>query len=416
MPLGLVVATVAAGVATVMLRPRGATIDPTSVEQTAYFSQAQIQRAHDFQVGQRVLGFANLGISGGMLALLALRPPSPVRAALAAAGRRPVAVGGAATGAGLSLALAVVTLPVAVAAHERAVGVGLSTQGLPDWLADVGKSALLGALLSAGAAAIALTLVGRFPRHWWAPSAACVAVASAAFVYLSPVLIEPLFNRFTPLAEGELRSEVIDLADRAGVDVGEVYRVDASRRTTGANAYVGGLGSTKRVVLYDNLLEDFPPRQVRLVVAHELAHVKHRDLWRGLAWLALVAPGGMLLVQRLTEALDRRDPRRSAAAATEVLPRLALALAVVSFAGGIAANVTSRRVEAAADALALELTQDPAAAIGLERRLAIRNIAEPQPAAVPHTLFGTHPTTMERIGAALGWARGAKRRETQGGS
>ena len=109
-------------------------------------------------------------------------------------------------------------------------------------------------------------------------------------VYPSPVVIDPVFNKFDELPQGELRSEVLELAERAGVDVGEVYRVDASRRTTGANAYVAGLGHTKRVVLYDNLIEDFTPDEVRSVVAHELAHVKHDDVPRGLLWLALVAP------------------------------------------------------------------------------------------------------------------------------
>ena len=120
-------------------------------------------------------------------------------------------------------------------------------------------------------------------------------------LYLSPIVIDPLFNRFEPLPKGELRSDVLRLADRAGVDVGEVYRVDASRRTTAINAYVGGLGHTKRVVLYDNLIEDFPADQVRSVVAHELGHVEGRDVGGACCGSAIVAPAGMLVVQRLSE-------------------------------------------------------------------------------------------------------------------
>ena len=107
---------------------------------------------------------------------------------------------------------------------------------------------------------------------------------------------------------------MLELADKAGVDVGEVYRVDASRRTTAANAYVGGLGHTKRVVLYDNLITSFPRDQMRLVVAHELGHQKHNDLIRGLVWLALVAPAGCFLAQRAGRAL--RPPRRAWATRT----------------------------------------------------------------------------------------------------
>ena len=174
---------------------------------------------------------------------------------------------------------------------------------------------------------------------------------------MSPILIDPLFNNFEPLPRGELRSEVLELADRSGVDVGEVYRVDASRRTTAINAYVGGIGHTKRVVLYDNLIEDYPPDQVRSVVAHELGHVHNRDLPRGLLWIAIVAPAGMLLVQRLAELMGARHglgagrERRPGPAA---LPAVALALSLVSFGMTCAGNALSRPVEARADAFALE--------------------------------------------------------------
>ena len=227
-------------------------------------------------------------------------------------------------------------------------------------------------------------------------------------LYFSPRLLAPLFNDFEPLPRGALRSDVLRLADRAGVDVGEVYRVDASRRTTGINAYVGGLGNTKRVVLYDNLIEDFPEAQVRSVVAHELAHVKHSDLSRGLLWIAIVAPAGMLLVQRLTEAIAERgglDDSGGAGPGPAVLPAVALSVALVSFALTCAGNVLSRQVEARADAFALEETRDPAAFIDLERSLALRNLSQPDPPRPWHLLFGTHPTTLDRIGFAETWRR-----------
>ena len=124
---------------------------------------------------------------------------------------------------------------------------------------------------------------------------------------------------------------MLQLADKAGVDVGQVYRVDASRRTTAANAYVIGLGHTKRVVLYDNLIDDFPRDEVRLVVAHELGHQKHNDVLRGLAWLALVAPAGTFLTQRLAEAFGRRRGRASGHARPRAARDRALPIAMVSF-------------------------------------------------------------------------------------
>jgi STE24 endopeptidase len=213
-------------------------------------------------------------------------------------------------------------------------------------------------------------------------------------IWLFPVVIDPIFNDFEPLPEGQMRSDVLDLARRAGVDVGEVFEVDASRRTTTANAYVNGLGHTKRVVLFDTLLRDFPGEEVRLVIAHELAHQRHRDIYRGLAWLTLVAPAATYLVQQLAEVLDRSGAPPGPAA----LPAVVLAAALVGAALGPASNAMSRRVEAVADAFALRLTEEPRAFVEMQRRLAVRNLADPDPPGLFRILFGTHPTTAERIG------------------
>ena len=389
-------AVAAAGAATLILRPRAGLIDPAAVDPEAYFSAADLERAADFRGVQRLIGFGSLAVSAGTLALLALRPPRRVEAVLERAGSRPL-LGAAAVGAGLSLVLVATGLPLSLWAHERAVDVGLSTQSLGPFLGDVAKSAGIGAIFSAVGGVVAVALIRRFPHRWWLPGAGAVVAFAVVMLYLSPVVIDPLFNRFEALPKGELRSEVLDLADRAGVEVGEVYEIDASRRTTSINAYVGGLGQTKRVVLYDNLIEDFSPAQVRSVVAHELAHVKYDDVPMGILWVAIVAPAGLLAIQSLTELMAPRA-RGQGKAGPAVLPALALAVGLVSFGLTAAGNAMSRPVEARADAFALELTRDSKAFIELERDLALRNISDPDPPAALHLLFGTHPTTVERIG------------------
>jgi STE24 endopeptidase len=171
--------------------------------------------------------------------------------------------------------------------------------------------------------------------------------------------------------------------------------MDASRRTTAANAYVAGLGQTKRVVLYDTLVEEFSYEELRLVVAHELSHVKYRDVPNGLLYLAIVAPFGMLAAARLTERLDAdREP------GPRTVPAAALALAVlVPVLTGIS-NQLSRDVERRADVYAMELTGSTEAQIGFQRRIAEQNVSDPDPPRAWHIAFGTHPTTLERIGLA----------------
>jgi STE24 endopeptidase len=184
------------------------------------------------------------------------------------------------------------------------------------------------------------------------------------------------------------------------VKVGEVYEMDASKRTTAANAYVTGLGSSKRVVIYDNLIKDFTPDQTRLVVAHELGHVHYSDVPHGLLYLLLVAPFGVFAVTRLTERWAGGDQRRW-------VPALALALGVVSTPVTMISNQLSRRVEARADAFALRLNGAQAAEpfIGFQRKITLTNVSDPDPPGWVHALLGTHPTTVERIGIAEAYAR-----------
>jgi len=389
LPLAFVVAVAAAAAATFLLRPRSGLIQPAPVEAQQYFTALQLDRAEDYRSLQRVLGLAGLGIGIGTLAVLAWRPPGRLWRRLEA---RPL-LGGAAAGAGISLVLVVTGLPVRAWMRQRALDVGLATQSWPDWAVDVLKAGGIGAVTAAVGGLVAIALVRRFPRGWWVPAAVVVLAYGAVTIWLYPVLIDPVFNDFERLPNGELRSDVLRLADRAGVDVGEVYRVDASRRTSAANAYVIGLGHSKRVVLYDNLIDEFPRDEVRVVVAHELGHQKHNDLLRGLAWLALVAPAGTFLAQALAERFARRELGTPAG-----LPAIALAVALAGLGLGIASNALSRPVEARADSFALELTRDPTDFVKFERRIAIRNISDPDPPSFFHVLFGTHPTDRERIG------------------
>lgn len=402
LPAVLLAAVVVAQAAVIAMSPREAGPEPASVPSRDYFTAPQIDRAEGYRGPQLVLYGVTVALELATLIALARRRRS-VGGRLAALARRPVAAGAAAAAA-VSLALTLVTLPVSAVSRQRAIDVGLSTRSWTGWAWDVVLDASIGAALAALGGAVLVLVLRRFGRAWWAPGAAVVVLFAAAITYLSPVVIEPLFNRFTPLPAGRTRTEVLDLARRAGVQVGEVYVVDASKRTTGANAYVAGLGATKRVVLYDTLLRDFPPDQVRLVVAHELGHVHHSDVSHGLLWVAIVAPFGMLAVARLAERLGPDDWRARPAAA---VPAVALALALVVPVVTMISNQLSRRVEARADYFSLQLTRDPETLIAFQQRIARANVSDPDPPNWAWFFLGTHPPTLKRIGAAVAFARRA---------
>jgi STE24 endopeptidase len=396
--MAVVAAFVVAEAAVLLLRPRDGVIAPAPVDPGSYFTPDEIDRARDYRHGQLVIFGTSVVVEAAVLVWLVRRPPARLRDA-----RRPVLVA-AGAGAALSVGLAAAQLPLSAIAHQRSVDVGLSTQSWGEWLGDAGKAAGIGAVFAGVGGAAAIALMRRFPRSWWAPGSVVAVGFAAATLYLSPVVLDPIFNRFTALPEGRTRADVLALAREAGVDVGEVYEVDASRRTTASNAYVTGLGRTKRVVLYDNLLEDFTRDEVRLVVAHELGHVHYRDVPRGLLYVAFVAPVALLAAAGLTRCLAPDEPRPGPSA----LPALALSVAVVSLGVTTIANQLSRRIEARADSYSLRLTDAPEPFIAFERGIALRNVADPDPPGWLTFLLATHPPTVDRIGIAKAFEAGRR--------
>ena len=394
----IVAAVVVAEVAVVLLRPRHGVIEPAPVRTESYFSTAEVERARDYRRPQLALYGAVLLTELGILVLFIRHPPRRLRGPL----RRPV-LAGAAAGAALSIAVSVAVLPWQAISRERAKDVGLVTQSWTGYARDKSVSWGIGALIAGLGGAAAVGLVRRYPRGWWMPGSVIVVAFGVVTIYAGPVVLDPLFNKFQTLPAGQTRDDVLELAERAGVDVGDVFTIDASRRTTAANAYVTGLGGTKRVVLYDTLLENFKRDEVRLVVAHELAHVHYRDVPNGLLYLAIVAPFGLFAVARLTDRLapDESEPGPA------LLPALALSLVVMTTTITTISNQLSRKVEARADSYSLMLTGEPEPFISFEQRIALRNLSDPDPPDWQTWLLATHPPTIERIGIGVAYERGA---------
>jgi STE24 endopeptidase len=390
----LAAAVALAEAAVVALRPRHGVIAARPVEALAHFDELEIARARRFGRGQLALGGAGAVTEGALLIWLVRRARHAgerERASLALVGGR---------GAGLSLALVLAPLPFGALMRRRALDVGLATQSWRGWAGDVARSSALGAAFAAAGAVIVAALMRRYGEDWWKAAAGGSVAVAVVITVVGPVLLDPIFNDFTALPDGELRREVLALAERAGVQVGEVFEVDASRRTSAANAYVNGLGASRRVVLYDTLLSSFTPAEARSVVAHELAHVRYRDVPRLLIYLGLVAPGATRAIARLAERLERST--------APGLPAIALAGGVVSGALGVVSRQLSRAVERRADAFSLELTGEPDAFVSFEQRITRQNLADPNPPRWLSALFGTHPSIVERIGIAAAYEAGER--------
>jgi STE24 endopeptidase len=282
--------------------------------------------------------------------------------------------------------------------HERRWG--FSTQTLGGWASDRAKGVAIGMALTVIPMFGLIASVHVFPS-WW-PLVAAVGGAAIVFVvtFLAPVLLEPVFNRFAPLRDEALAEDLRQLADRAGVPVRDVLVADASRRTTKHNAYVSGIGKTRRVVVWDTLLDRGAPGEVRLVVAHELGHRRFRHVAIGTA----IAMGGTALFVLGLWVLFQWDELLAAIGADG--PGDPRVIPFVLFAGTVAelvlrpfALALSRRWERDADRFSLELTGDPEAYEATHRNLALSNLGDLDPPKAAYLFFFSHPTAPERLAA-----------------
>jgi STE24 endopeptidase len=276
---------------------------------------------------------------------------------------------------------------------------GFSTQSLGSWFVDVLKGLALGVLLTG----LALTLLVWTARTWpsWWPVVAAPGAALLALVLsvVAPLLFERLFNRFWPLPDESLARDLRELSERAGVPVRTMLVTDASRRTRKHNAYVSGLGPTRRVVLFDTLLQDAPAGEVRGVVAHELGHRRFRHVAWGTVLGMLGAAAGVVVVWLV---LWWSPGLADGPADARCVPLVLLTLWLLEVGALPWETWLSRRWERAADRFAVELTGERETMVAMHRRLALANLADLDPPPLLYALLFTHPTPPERIAAARG--------------
>lgn len=280
---------------------------------------------------------------------------------------------------------------------ERAYG--LSSESLRQWAGDHVKGMAITTALAVGAAEIVIACARGAGVWWWLVAAGVFAAAAILLTNLAPLVIFPLFYRFTPLAREGLRDRLLALSAKAGVRVLGAFEWELGSRTRRANAALVGLGATRRILLSDTLLEAYSDDEIEVVLAHELAHHVHHDIRTGLAFESLVVVAGLgaadVTVRLLAPRTGVTGPDEPAA-----LPLVALAAAVISVLLLPLANALSRRNERRADRFALALTKHPAAFISAIRRLGAQNLAEEHPSRLTYHLFHTHPTVEERVRAA----------------
>ena len=279
---------------------------------------------------------------------------------------------------------------------------GLSTQTTRSWWFDHLKALSVAVTLAVVGALIVIYLLRWSPEFWWLIAAGCFAFFLVLLAQLGPVLLLPLFYEFKPLDRPDLTGRLAALADRAGVRLLGVFEWRLSDRTRKANAALTGIGRTRRILLSDTLLAEHGDEEIEVILAHELAHHVHRDIWKAIVVEALLIAFGFYLADGV---LIASSGHFGLAFKGDVagLPLLVLAGGGVSLALVPVVNAFSRAHERRADRYALEMTRNARAFVSAMKRLAVQNFAEERPSRLVELLFYSHPPMTARIDAALAW-------------
>jgi STE24 endopeptidase len=275
----------------------------------------------------------------------------------------------------------------------------LSKETLGGWFRDQAKSFAIGLVLAVGAAELVYALIRVSPDRWWLSAGVTFTLLIVGLTNLAPVLLLPIFYSVKPLDRDALRARLLALAERAGARVLGAYEWGLGEKTKKANAALAGLGGTRRILVSDTMLEQFSDDEIEVVLAHEMAHHVHGDIWKGIAFESVLIVAGFFLASQLLQALAGAAGLRGAADVAG-LPLLLFAAGGVSLVMVPAAHAMSRGFERSADRFALDLTRNPHAFISAMRRLGAQNLAEDDPSKIVQWLFYSHPPVRERIAAA----------------
>ena len=285
---------------------------------------------------------------------------------------------------------------------------GLSSETRAHWWLTHVKALVLGGVLTVGAAVVLSALLAWSPARWWAIASVLFGALLVAMAWAAPVWLFPIFYDFRPLDRPALTSRLVELARRAGAPASGVYEWRLGDRTRKANAALVGIGDTRRILLSDTLLETHSDDEIEVILAHELAHQVHGDLWTTLALQVAITAVALYAAARALSVLHGSLGISEMPTEVEQLPVLALVAGTVTLVLSPVARALSRAHERRADRFAIECTGNAAAFMSAIKRLSSQNLAEETPPAWVEALLHSHPSTKRRLEAAQAFVRGGR--------
>jgi len=282
----------------------------------------------------------------------------------------------------------------------------LSTQRFRSWLWDEIKGFLVGLVLGSIVVELLYFTIGQWPQYWWALAWVLFMALFIVMAQLAPVVLFPIFYKFEPLEDEDLRRRLVILSQRAGTRVRGVYRWRLSEKSKKANAALTGLGATRRIILADTLLDNYSPEEIEAVLAHELGHHVHRHILKSILVQAATTLAGFWAANWVLHyAIDQHLFEFVQISDFANLPLLALVCVVLSLLLMPVLNAYSRFNERQADRYAFESISSIEPFISSMNKLAAQNLAERSPSKWVEWFFQSHPSISRRLAAAEAWSR-----------
>lgn len=294
----------------------------------------------------------------------------------------------------------ILTFPLKYWSRSLSVEYGINTQAFSDWMKDEMISFWIDIGLTSIIIGVLYYLIKRFEKRWWLAAWGLMVPYLAFMMYIQPVVIDPLYNDFTSLSDKELEEQILDMADQANIPADRVFEVNMSEKTNAMNAYVTGIGSNLRIVLWDTTTNKLQDDEVLFIMAHEMGHYVMNHLYGNLAGALIMSLFGLYLAYRLFGLIIKRWGASwgvTSVSDISTLPALLLLFSIMSFVASPVELAISRHAEINADKYAIEMTDDVDAAVGSFQKLTINSLNEVNPPFLVKYLKYGHPTMMERL-------------------
>jgi len=300
----------------------------------------------------------------------------------------------------LSLITTILHFPLDYYVFQLKHQYGITSQPFANWMGDNVKSFVISLVITTPLIWLLYFIVQKSPKRWWLWLWGLSIPITLFFMYVQPVVLDPIYNDFYPLKDQELKREILTMAEKANIPTDQVYEVDMSKKTNALNAYVNGIGSNTRIVLWDTTLQKLKKDEVLFIMAHEMGHFALHHM----TWLFIGSVFSLLIVLYLLSLSLKWVIARcgrywgiSGAGDLASLPVILLLLSIISFVSTPIQNAVSRQYEQAADEYAMSMTHNKDTAVRTFQRLAVEGLSEVNPPGLVKFMVYTHPTLYERI-------------------